>query len=80
MQALREAGVHAPVVVGGIIPDQDVSALKQAGVAAVYTPKDFDINRIMRDIVKLVGSGTTVNGNGSAPHPSQTIQSSAAQA
>jgi (2R)-ethylmalonyl-CoA mutase len=43
-----------PVVVGGIIPDQDVAALEQAGVAAVYTPKDFDINRIMRDIVTIV--------------------------
>jgi ethylmalonyl-CoA mutase len=55
MGALRDAGVDAPVVVGGIIPDQDVAALEQAGVAAVYTPKDFDITRIMRDIVELVG-------------------------
>jgi (2R)-ethylmalonyl-CoA mutase len=55
MQALREAGVSAPVVVGGIIPEQDVAALKQAGVAAVYTPKDFDITRIVSDIVELVG-------------------------
>jgi ethylmalonyl-CoA mutase len=54
--ALRDAGVHAPVIVGGIIPDQDVAPLKQAGVAAVYTPKDFDITQIMRDIVELVGS------------------------
>jgi ethylmalonyl-CoA mutase len=55
LDALREAGVQAPVVVGGIIPEQDVAALKQAGVAAVYTPKDFDITRIVRDIVELVG-------------------------
>jgi (2R)-ethylmalonyl-CoA mutase len=55
MQALREAGVSAPVVVGGIIPEQDVAALKQAGIAAVYTPKDFDITRIVSDIVELVG-------------------------
>ena len=55
MAALREAGVSAPVVVGGIIPEQDVEALKQAGVAAVYTPKDFDITRIVSDIVELVG-------------------------
>ena len=54
--ALRDAGVSAPVVVGGIIPDQDVAPLKQAGVAAVYTPKDFDITQIMRDIVELVGA------------------------
>jgi (2R)-ethylmalonyl-CoA mutase len=57
MDALREAGVEAPVVVGGIIPDQDVAGLEEAGVAAVYTPKDFDITRIMRDIVALVGAG-----------------------
>jgi (2R)-ethylmalonyl-CoA mutase len=57
LAALHEAGVTAPVVVGGIIPDQDVAALRQAGVAAVYTPKDFDITRIMHDIVELVGAG-----------------------
>jgi (2R)-ethylmalonyl-CoA mutase len=55
IDALREAGVSAPVVVGGIIPEQDVGPLKQAGVAAVYTPKDFDITRIVRDIVEIVG-------------------------
>jgi (2R)-ethylmalonyl-CoA mutase len=55
IEALREAGVSAPVVVGGIIPEQDVAALKQAGVAAVYTPKDFDLTRIVGDIVELVG-------------------------
>ena len=52
--ALRDSGVDVPVVVGGIIPDQDVEPLKQAGVAAVYTPKDFDITRIVRDIVELL--------------------------
>ena len=52
---LREAGVTAPVVVGGIIPDADVEELKRAGVAAVYTPKDFDLQRIMHDIVALAG-------------------------
>ncbi|HMH46683.1 MAG TPA: protein meaA [Solirubrobacteraceae bacterium] len=60
IEALREAGVSAPVVVGGIIPEQDVAALREAGVAAVYTPKDFDITRIMRDIVELVGAGSPV--------------------
>ena len=67
LDALHEEGVNAPVVVGGIIPEQDVPLLEHAGVAAVYTPKDFDITRIMRDIVELVGTG--VNGssaNGSA--------------
>jgi (2R)-ethylmalonyl-CoA mutase len=53
--ALRDAGADVPVVAGGIIPEQDVQALRDAGVAAVYTPKDFDINRIMGDIVALVG-------------------------
>jgi (2R)-ethylmalonyl-CoA mutase len=55
IDALREAGVSAPVVVGGIIPEQDVAALEQAGVAAVYTPKDFDLTRIIADVVELVG-------------------------
>ncbi len=55
IDALGEAGVDVPVVVGGIIPEQDVAPLKQAGVAAVYTPKDFEITRIVRDIVELVG-------------------------
>jgi (2R)-ethylmalonyl-CoA mutase len=54
IDALRAAGVDAPVVVGGIIPDADVAPLTDAGVAAVYTPKDFDLTRIMRDIVALV--------------------------
>ncbi|MBW3609413.1 MAG: cobalamin-dependent protein, partial [Actinobacteria bacterium] len=54
VDALREAGVDAPVVVGGIIPEADVAGLKNAGVAAVYTPKDFDLTGIMRDIVALV--------------------------
>ena len=54
IEALREAGVDAPVVVGGIIPEADVPALKEAGVAAVYTPKDYDLTGIMRDIVALV--------------------------
>jgi (2R)-ethylmalonyl-CoA mutase len=68
IEALHEAGVSAPVVVGGIIPEQDVPLLEQAGVAAVYTPKDFDITRIMRDIVELVDSDASraaLAGNGS---------------
>ncbi len=55
IDALNDAGVNAPVVLGGIIPEQDVAPLKRAGVAAVYTPKDFDITRIVRDIVEIVG-------------------------
>jgi (2R)-ethylmalonyl-CoA mutase len=57
---LEEAGVDAPVVVGGIIPEADVAPLKAAGVAAVYTPKDFDLTRIMRDIVALVAERNDV--------------------
>ena len=53
MAALREAGLHVPVVVGGIIPDEDAAKLRAMGVAAVYTPKDFELNRIMLDIVAL---------------------------
>jgi (2R)-ethylmalonyl-CoA mutase len=54
VRALADAGVRAPVVVGGIIPEADVAPLKAAGVAAVYTPKDFDLTQIMRDLVALV--------------------------
>jgi ethylmalonyl-CoA mutase len=54
VEALKERGVDVPVVVGGIIPEADVEPLKAAGVAAVYTPKDFDITKIMRDVVTLV--------------------------
>ncbi|MFY9487717.1 MAG: protein meaA, partial [Solirubrobacterales bacterium] len=51
---LRAAGSDVPVVCGGIIPDHDVEPLLAAGVARVYTPKDFELNRIMGDIVDLV--------------------------
>jgi (2R)-ethylmalonyl-CoA mutase len=51
---LREAGADVPVVVGGIIPPADEEALREAGVARVYTPKDFEVTRIMGDIVSLV--------------------------
>jgi (2R)-ethylmalonyl-CoA mutase len=55
MQRLRAAGLgNVPVVAGGIIPADDVNVLKQLGVAAVYTPKDFDLNRIMNDLVGLI--------------------------
>jgi ethylmalonyl-CoA mutase len=54
VRLLREEGVEVPVVVGGIIPAADAQRLRDAGVAGVYTPKDFDINRIMNEIVVLV--------------------------
>jgi ethylmalonyl-CoA mutase len=57
---LRRAGLErVPVVVGGIIPHEDALALKQFGVAAVYTPKDFELNRIMADIVRIVEAGAS---------------------
>ncbi len=52
---LREAGLgDIPVIVGGIIPEKDAEILRQKGVARVYTPKDFQMNRIMSDIIALV--------------------------
>jgi (2R)-ethylmalonyl-CoA mutase len=54
LNELEEAGANVPVVVGGIIPPADEAALLEAGVARVYTPKDFEVSRIMGDIVDLV--------------------------
>lgn len=57
MERMRAEGLDdVPVVVGGIIPPEDARTLKAMGVAAVYTPKDFQLNDIMADIVKLVES------------------------
>jgi (2R)-ethylmalonyl-CoA mutase len=54
-QRMREAGLgEVPIVVGGIIPADDVNVLKQCGAAAVYTPKDFQLNDIMMGVVQLV--------------------------
>ncbi|SNT75170.1 protein meaA [Paracoccus seriniphilus] len=59
MQRMRAAGLsHVPVVVGGIIPDEDAERLLEMGVTRVYTPKDFQLNRIMMDIVALVEPGS----------------------
>jgi (2R)-ethylmalonyl-CoA mutase len=55
VRLLREADVEVPVVVGGIIPKADAERLREAGVAGVYTPKDFDVNKIMAEIAALVG-------------------------
>jgi (2R)-ethylmalonyl-CoA mutase len=54
MQRLRKEGCEMPVVVGGIIPPKDVATLQGFGVAAVYTPKHFQLNCIMREIVRLL--------------------------
>jgi len=52
---MQAAGLEdVPVVVGGIIPPDDAEALKEAGVAAIYTPKDFELNRIMSDLLRVV--------------------------
>jgi ethylmalonyl-CoA mutase len=52
---LRDAGLEdVPVVVGGIIPPDDAAALKANGVAAVYTPKDFELNQMMSDVLRIV--------------------------
>jgi len=55
VERMRTAGLaDVPVVVGGIIPPEDAQELREAGIAAVYTPKDFELNRIMGDVVRIV--------------------------
>ena len=55
LDGLKESGLgDVPVIVGGIIPESDGRALVDLGVAAVYTPKDFELSRIMGDIVDVV--------------------------
>jgi (2R)-ethylmalonyl-CoA mutase len=55
VERMRAEGLDdVPVVVGGIVPPEDAETLKAAGVAAVYTPKDFQINQIMSDVVRIV--------------------------
>ena len=56
VERCRALGVTAPIVVGGIIPEEDRGVLAEAGVAAVYTPKDFDLVRIMDEFVELTTS------------------------
>jgi (2R)-ethylmalonyl-CoA mutase len=58
ISGLREAGVTAKVVVGGIVPDDDARALKADGVAAVYTPKDYSMATIMADLLDLIESSS----------------------
>ena len=55
LQGLKDAGAQdIPVVVGGIIPEADAEALRQQGVAAVFTPKDYDATQIMSGIVDAI--------------------------
>ena len=59
LERMKAQGMaEVPVVVGGIIPPEDAAALKAAGVAAVYTPKDYDLTAILADIVEIVDRGT----------------------
>jgi ethylmalonyl-CoA mutase len=60
VRLLREQGMDVPVVVGGIIPAADAERLREAGVAGVYTPKDFDLSRIMSEIADLVAERSGV--------------------
>lgn len=64
VRLLREQGVEVPVVAGGIIPPADAARLREAGVAGVYTPKDFDMNEIMAAFVDLIAEH-----NESQPQP-----------
>jgi (2R)-ethylmalonyl-CoA mutase len=58
---LNDVGLaEIPVVVGGIIPEDDARKLKEAGVRRVYTPKDFDLTRIMSEIVDVVAESNAV--------------------
>ncbi len=66
VRLLRDQEVDVPVVVGGIIPDADAERLREAGVAAVYTPKDFDVNRIMGEIVDVVAQRSATGSTAAA--------------
>jgi (2R)-ethylmalonyl-CoA mutase len=54
IRLMKEEGVNAPLVVGGIIPPADEKLLLEAGVAAVYTPKNYDLNVIMTDLAHII--------------------------
>ena len=70
VQRLREGGMgDVPVVVGGIIPAEDVNILKQCGASAIYTPKDFQLNDIMAGILKLVDAKAAVLAEQTVPVP-----------
>jgi (2R)-ethylmalonyl-CoA mutase len=60
VKLLREAGSDVPVVAGGIIPEADHAPLIAAGVSRIYTPKDYDITQIMRDMTELIAESAGV--------------------
>jgi (2R)-ethylmalonyl-CoA mutase len=62
LDGLKEAGLEVPVIVGGIIPDSDARRLTEAGVAAVYTPKDFGLTEIMDGIVDVIRKANRLDG------------------
>jgi ethylmalonyl-CoA mutase len=67
LRLLREAGAgDVPVVVGGIIPDADARWLREQGVAAVFTPRDFEITEIIGEIVRLVRAANRLPEGGAA--------------
>ncbi len=57
MQELKKRGLAVPVIAGGIIPPEDEARLKAAGIAAVYTPKDFELTGIMKGVL-TIAAGT----------------------
>jgi (2R)-ethylmalonyl-CoA mutase len=60
VRRMRTAGIgEVPVVVGGIVPEEDAARLRQAGVARIYTPKDFDVTRIMGELIELIEAGAS---------------------
>jgi (2R)-ethylmalonyl-CoA mutase len=59
LERLRAGGIDVPVVVGGIVPPEDAERLKAMGVARIYTPKDYDVCRIMGEIVDIVEAAHT---------------------
>jgi (2R)-ethylmalonyl-CoA mutase len=68
LDGLREAGLDdVPVIVGGIIPDSDAARLREAGVAAVYTPKDFGLTEIMDGIVDQIRAANHLGETAAAP-------------
>jgi len=60
LDGLREAGLgDVPVVVGGIIPEEDAVVLRETGVARVFTPKDFGLTDIMNELVTVIRDANT---------------------
>ena len=77
---MRKEGLDdVPVVVGGIIPPEDANTLESLGVAAVYTPKDFQLNAIMADIVRVVDRSLERRAEATPPAPKRPAARKAAR-